>query len=50
MVEGLLKTVDILEESISGGEADLILLNACCKERIKKVCGFQDGMQFPCLL
>jgi hypothetical protein len=36
-----------LDKSVSGGKADLILLNARCKERMRKLCVFRDGLHFP---
>jgi hypothetical protein len=42
IVEGLVKTVDVFDKSISGGKADFIFQNACCKERMRKLCVFRD--------
>jgi hypothetical protein len=38
------------DKSISRGKADLILLNARCKERMRMLCVFRDGTHFPGLL
>jgi hypothetical protein len=44
IVEGLVKTDDIFDKSISGGKAELIFQNARCTERIRKLCVFLDGI------
>jgi hypothetical protein len=44
IVEGPVKTVDVFDKSISGGKADLIFQNARCKERMRKLCVFRDGI------
>jgi hypothetical protein len=43
-VEGLVKTVDVFDKSISGGKVDLIFENARCKERMRKICVLRDGI------
>jgi hypothetical protein len=43
-VEGLVKTVDVFEKSISGGEAELIFQNARCRKRMRTLCVFRDGI------
>jgi hypothetical protein len=44
IVEGLIKTVDVFDKSMSGSKEDLIFQNTRCKERIRKLCVFRDGM------
>jgi hypothetical protein len=44
IVEGLVKTVDVFDKSISGGKAELIFQNAHCKERMRKLSVFRDGV------
>jgi hypothetical protein len=38
------------DKSISLGKADLILLNGCCKERMRILCVFRYEIHFPSLL
>jgi hypothetical protein len=44
IVEDLVETVDVFDESISGGKAELIFQNARCKGRMRKLCVFRDGI------
>jgi hypothetical protein len=44
IVESLVKTVDVFDKSISGGKAELIFQNARCKQRLRKLCVFRDGI------
>jgi hypothetical protein len=50
MVQGVLITVDVLKESFEEWGADVILLTALCKERMRKICGFRDGMHLSRLV
>jgi hypothetical protein len=43
-IEDLIKTVDVFDKSISGGKADLIFQNVRCKEHIRNLCVFRDGI------
>jgi hypothetical protein len=44
IVQGLVKTVDIFGKSISGGKADFKFQIARCKEHMRKLCVFRDGI------
>jgi hypothetical protein len=50
IVEGLVKTVDVFDKYISGGKAELIYQNARCKERMRKLCAFRDGINLSRLV
>jgi hypothetical protein len=50
IVEGLVKTVDVFDKSISGGKAELIFQNARCKERMRELCVFRDRIYLSRLL
>jgi hypothetical protein len=50
IVEGLVKTVDGFDKSILGGKAELIFQNARCKERMRKLCVFLDGIYLSRLI
>jgi hypothetical protein len=50
IVEGLVKTVDVFDKSMSGGRADLIFQNARCKERMRKSVYSGTQYTFPGLL
>jgi hypothetical protein len=43
-IEGLVKTVNFFEKSISGGKTDLTFQNARCEERMRKFCVLRNGM------
>jgi hypothetical protein len=49
-VEGLVKTVDAFDKSISGCKVDLIFQTARCKQRMRKLCVFRDGMHLSRLV
>jgi hypothetical protein len=42
-LKALLK-LDVFDKSISGGKVNLIFQNAHCKERMRKLFVFRDGM------
>jgi hypothetical protein len=47
IVEDLVKAVDVFDKSISGGgggKAELLFKNGRCKERMRKLCVFRDGI------
>jgi hypothetical protein len=46
-VEGIHKAVNVFDKCISEGKADLISQNEHCKERMRKLCVFRDGIHFP---
>jgi hypothetical protein len=50
IVEGLVKTVDVFDKSISGSKVKLIFQNARCKERTIKLCVFRDGIYLSRLI
>jgi hypothetical protein len=50
IIEGLVKTVDVLDKTISEGKAELIFQNVHCKERMMKFCVFWDGIYFSRLV
>jgi hypothetical protein len=49
IVQGLVKTVDIFGKSISGGK-EVDIQNVRCKQRMRKLCVFRDGIYFSGLL
>jgi hypothetical protein len=44
IVEGLVKTVDVFDKSMLGGKADFIFKNVRCKERMRKLYVFRNGI------